>query len=122
MKPYPLASLNHFTRPFAMLPYLVPFFGAAPLDAPRLYAGGAFRGGRQTKTPRGLDLARRVFRSFRLHRHPSEPEPRKRLHEPRKRRQSPSTLRVTGWDPFRVPSQPGMAMENRPAVPPATTT
>src|SRR5437660_9855264 len=39
MKPYPLASLNHFTRPFAMLPYLVPFFGAAPLDAPRLYAG-----------------------------------------------------------------------------------
>jgi hypothetical protein len=22
-----------------MLPYLVPFFGAAPLDAPRLYAG-----------------------------------------------------------------------------------
>src|SRR5262249_3587841 len=39
MNPYPLASLNHFTRPFAMLPYLVPFFGAAPLDAPRLYAG-----------------------------------------------------------------------------------
>src|SRR3989441_13347762 len=39
MKPSPLASLTHFTRPFAMLPYLVPFFGAAPLDAPRLYAG-----------------------------------------------------------------------------------
>src|SRR5262249_37709717 len=39
MNPYPLASLNHFTRPFAMLPYLVPFFGAAPLDAPRFYAG-----------------------------------------------------------------------------------
>src|SRR5438876_12303768 len=121
MKPYPLASLNHFTRLFAMLPYLVPFFGAAPLDAPRLYAGAPSAA--EGKQKRRADWSsRRVFRSFRFHRHPSEPEPRKSLHEPRKRRQSPSTLRVTGWDPFRVPSQPGMAMENRPAVPPATTT
>src|SRR2546427_13207612 len=29
---------------------------------------------------------------------------------------------VTGAEPFFVPSQPGMAMEKRPAVPPATTT
>ena len=29
---------------------------------------------------------------------------------------------VMGAEPLRVPSQPGMAMEKRPAVPPATTT
>ena len=33
-----------------------------------------------------------------------------------------STARVTGREPLRVPSQPGMATEKRPAVPPATTT
>jgi hypothetical protein len=32
------------------------------------------------------------------------------------------TARVTGREPFRVPSQPGIATEKRPAVPPATTT
>ena len=30
--------------------------------------------------------------------------------------------RVTGREPFFVPSQPGIATEKRPAVPPATTT
>src|SRR5262249_12942791 len=39
MNPYPLASLNHLTRPFAMLPYLAPFLGAAPLDTPRTGRG-----------------------------------------------------------------------------------
>jgi hypothetical protein len=29
--------------------------------------------------------------------------------------------RVTGREPFFVPSQPGIAIEKRPAVPPATT-
>src|SRR3989441_1136407 len=37
-------------------------------------------------------------------------------------RQSNSMGRVTGLEPFLVPSQPGMATENRPAVPPATIT
>ena len=35
--------------------------------------------------------------------------------------QSNSTGLVTGREPFFVPSQPGIATENRPAVPPATT-
>ena len=34
---------------------------------------------------------------------------------------SESISRVKGLEPFRVPSQPGIAMEKRPAVPPATT-
>jgi len=38
------------------------------------------------------------------------------------RQGSGSMATVTGVDPFLVPSQPGMAIEKRPAVPPATTT
>src|SRR6185503_7806004 len=56
MKPKPFASLNHFTRPVAMLPI---FLGDDPSIFPSkrvdLHEGG------QTKTPRELGLARRHF-------------------------------------------------------------
>jgi len=122
MNPYPLASLNHFTRPFAMLPYLVPFFGATPLDAPRTELGRlprrkANKNAARTGSPRGVSFGPYGIADIQC-----EPEPEKRLHGPLVSRQSSCSARVTGCDPFFVPSQPGMAMENRPAVPPATTT
>src|SRR5438128_11967112 len=57
MKPKPFASLNHFTVPVAMTETFLR--GTAPCCSRR--DGGVIRRqGGQTKTPRELDLARRV--------------------------------------------------------------
>src|SRR5262249_56515045 len=76
-----------------------------------------------------LGSARRVSR-FVNRSTPFEPEPRQELHEAGGLsiefwrggviRHCKSIKRVKGCEPFRVPSHPGMAIEKRPAVPPAT--
>ncbi len=57
MKPKPFASLNHFTVPVAMTGTFLR--GIAPV-APAVMAVSSADIGGQTKTPRELDLARRV--------------------------------------------------------------
>ena len=58
MKPKPFAAFNHFTFPVAMTRNLSS--GIVPLVAPAVVAGVSADIGRQTETPRELDLARRV--------------------------------------------------------------
>src|SRR2546425_1191434 len=83
--------------------------GPGPLTHPAL-SGGAFHGARQTKTPRGLDLRAACLSVLKgIADIRCEPEPGKRLHGPLVSRQSSCSARVTGCDPFFVPSQPGMA-------------
>src|SRR6266508_6161277 len=83
--------------------------------------------GGQTKTPQDLRSSRRCFRTQRHEplciRLPGEPETCKQSNRSAPRCQGLSWIgTVTGDEPFLVPSQPGIAIEKRPAVPPETTT
>src|SRR5206468_8866074 len=126
MNPYPLASLNHFTCPCAILrplssgvfsPCVLPpsWRGYLPELAgkPALLSKKKRRG---DAGPRGVCLG--LFtRSDSV----CSKKPTQELHVAADQVNPFSTARVTGREPFLLPSHPGMATEKRPAVPPATT-
>ena len=116
-----MASLNHFTCPCAIRP--TSLFGVLePLRAPTVVAGLPSVIGGQEKTPHEVDLARRCSRSLIVSPIFVWAESGARFTQHGGTSQPVSTIRVTGREPFRVPSQPGIAIEKRPAVPPATMT
>src|SRR2546425_6106646 len=108
MKPKPFASLNHFTVPVAMTETFLR--GIAPC-CPRRDGGVIRRHGRTNKTPRELDLARRVAQTSK---HATEPAQnywqydKSRLHRqpdscPARRIPTAMVVRPTPWRALNTP-------------------